>query len=599
MPPRDRTTARRVARLVVGAALAVAGAATGASGVATFPAAYRVTVGPDGSFSPAELHIHNGDTVEWRLPDRARAIVATSPPASPGTCPVPRAFEASDPSNFTGPMPFAPSGVFVMSPLETGNRVEKGACAQGRAQAGAGGDVLCDSGPPFATLDSTWNDPNATGVFIRLLWNRTQLAPGTDDASFDFRELDREVEKAVRAGKLYSLAFKAGLDGTPAWMFSTPPATRPAGRAARGRAGRRGGAGRGAAGAAAPAAAGTGGVARLSLQDGGNNGRGCGPRMDLGNPTDPAYQRHYFDLLRKVAAHLRARSDWYRALAYIKPSGANLISHENRLPKECTPGCVCNPQVFADAGYTPSGLYDFYRRQFDLIAREFPGKAMSYALIQDGFPLVNDSGGWAQADGRSSNGRPLPRGTEQTETILKIGHDAYGARFVVQHNGLQPQPPKGTCPNENDHPARPPYARAGTGCPNHWVLRSGSDGQSITGLQTNNASGVRTPAEVESAFENARINSDASFVEIYEERFWDVTHTNGGALPGGRTIAEWADRFHERRRSMFKKLPDPFPTTYRFTFKLRAPAAGETLYYFDPSTCRPSSPRVGTIAINR
>ena len=47
-----------------------------------------------------------------------------------------------------------------------------------------------------------------------------QIGPGTADASFDFTILDREVGKAVKNGKLYSLAIKAGDDGTPAWLFT-------------------------------------------------------------------------------------------------------------------------------------------------------------------------------------------------------------------------------------------------------------------------------------------------------------------------------------------------------------------------------------------
>ncbi len=155
------------------------------------------------------------------------------------------------------------------------------------------------------------------------------------------------------------------------------------------------------------------------------------------HPRLAALLQHYFDMLSKVAARIRARADWYRALAYIKPAGANLFSHENRLPKRCSPGCVCNSQIFAENGYRPSKLYDFYRKQFALLKKEFPGKAISYQLIQDGFPLVNESGGYERADGSSSNGRPLPGGVEQTEQILELGQRDLERLFVVQHNGLQ------------------------------------------------------------------------------------------------------------------------------------------------------------------
>ena len=55
------------------------------------------------------------------------------------------------------------------------------------------------------------------------------------------------------------------------------------------------------------------GVTRLALQDGGSdnelNSSACGVRMVLGSPTDPAFQKHYFDMLSKVAARIRARAD--------------------------------------------------------------------------------------------------------------------------------------------------------------------------------------------------------------------------------------------------------------------------------------------------
>jgi hypothetical protein len=130
--------------------------------------------------------------------------------------------------------------------------------------------------------------------------------------------------------------------------------------------------------------------------------------------------------------HIKSRADWYRALAYIKPSGANLFTHENRLPKRCSPGCVCNTQIFAQHGYTPSGLYAFYQAQTALLAAEFPNKTISYALIQEGFPLVSNAGAYEQSDGTSSGG-PLPEGTEQTQTIIDNGQAAYGLSYAVQH----------------------------------------------------------------------------------------------------------------------------------------------------------------------
>jgi hypothetical protein len=412
-------------------------------------------------------------------------------------------------------------------------------------------------------MEETWADPNNTGVFIRLLWNRVQIAPGTADASFDFTDLDREIGQAVRHGKLYSLSIKSGNQGTPEWIFAN-------------------------------------GVTRLALQDGGSDNElnsACGPRMSLGSPTDAAFQKHYFDMLSKVAARIRARADWYRALAYIKPAGANLFSHENRLPKRCSPGCVCNPQVFAENGYRPSKLYDFFRKQFALLKKEFPGKAISFQLIQDGFPLVNESGGYERADGSSSNGRPLPGGVEQTEQILELGQRELGPLFVVQHNGLQVYrmecaEPEGRGGRGGRRGGRAAIqANRGGGCPNRWVLRAGEDGRTITGFQTQNPGDISTPADVDLALKNAWQNSEASFVELYEGPLWFAVNSNKGVLPSRKTIGQWAEDFHSRRRKQFGSMGDPFPATFRQTFN--GVSAG-TITYFEPSTCR-----VGTIVVNR
>src|SRR5678815_5464849 len=124
-------------------------------------------------------------------------------------------------------------------------------------------------------MASTWADPEIDGAFVRLLWN--QLEPAdcscTDlTTCWDWSVVDREVSAAVANGKLYSIGVKAGDDGTPDWLFTTD-----ANDTVR----------------VTP----NGGVTRLHLQDSGNDTPGCGQRMDLGDPTEPAYQAQYFDCL--------------------------------------------------------------------------------------------------------------------------------------------------------------------------------------------------------------------------------------------------------------------------------------------------------------
>jgi hypothetical protein len=395
----------------------------------------------------------------------------------------------------------------------------------------APGGVFALSPWDVPSPDWVWQNPDIAGVFIRFTWSHVHIAPGTDDASFHFDELDGEVQKAVDNGKLYSLVFKAGDDGTPDWIFAN-------------------------------------GVTPLDFQDGGSHVMGCGFDMTLGDPTnvDGIYRGHYFDLLTKVAERVKTRADWYRALAYIKPSGANLESAENRLPKRCEPTCpVCNSQVWAEAGYRPSLLYDFYDLQFDHLRTHFPGKQMAYALISEGFPLVGESGSW---EGEMPAPVDLPGATEQTRTIINAGHAGYDPYFTIQHNSL---------------------GIDGTSL-NNLVLQDGAGGH-LTGLQSEND--LADAAEVDSALTNAYDNSAAVFVELYEGQVWFAA--NDPALPSGNTLGDWNRLFQERRQVDHTSPADPFPF-HGHTFSGTVP--GEEHYYIHGSKCGDYGAGYGVIVVD-
>lgn len=546
----------------------------GAAGASGGPKTHQVQVHSDGTFEPHELSVSDGDTVEWILHDPSDAIVPTA--SESDACQLVLPYDEHDPNQLTGPMPVAAAGIFSLGPFDAGFEAREGLCTEGAALASAGGQSLCETGELGATMLETWENPQITGVFIRALWNRVHVAPGLDDSSFDFVALDREIDRAVAHGKLFSLNFKAGKHGTPDWIFSTNSD-------------------------GSPRAGGGGGVERLRFRDGGSDAPGCGASMDLGNPADPQYRQHYFDLLRKVAEHLRARADRFRALAYLKLGGANLFSDEARLPKRCDPGCFCNTELWAKSGYRPSKLYAFYAEQEALALELFPGKTLNYMLIQDGFPSVNEQGDYELSDGSSSGGAlsPLPGGVEQTETILAAGALNLGLSFSVAHNGVGPLPPSGTCPNEDLHPAEGPYASAGSGCPNKWALRAGADGQ-VTGFQTNNANGVASPEALGSALENIWRNSDGVYAEVYEQRLWEAMHESQGVLDAGsgKTVADWDRELEERRRTAFPTLPDPAPATHRRTFhRSESGPAVQRLHYVHASKCSAAKAAVGTIEV--
>jgi len=535
-------------------------------GQARQPLTHVITIQADGTFTPLGINIQSGDTVEWRLHSDEDAIVPIDWTGAwdPVACDNYKAYDATDPNEFTGPMPHAPSGVFSLSPATDDDALAPrpaGSCPDETSVTASRDDLdLCrGAGTPFTSMSSTFESDQITGVFIRLPWKLIHTGVGT----FDFTVLDDQIDEAVANGKLYSLGFGAGKHGTPDWIF-------------------------------------TAGVTELRFEDGGSHlevGR-CGSTMRLGSPSDHTYREHYNDMLEAVANHLKERNDRYRALAYIKPSGANLLTHENRLPKRCKTdeGCRCNTKTWSNAGYRPSALYGFYGQQFDVLASAFDGKAMSYALIQAGFPQVADSGAYALFDGSASDGVSiLPTGTEQTVGVLNLGQLLHPADFVVTHNGLGPAPPAETCPNHDLHPVplHPLgwYGASVTACPNKWALREGAQGQ-ITGFQTNNANAVFDGVTLDATFDNLWDNSDGVYLEIYEQRLWeaddDVLDADD-AVP--RTLADWDARLDTRR---------PKPLTHSHTFTYTGDGDYQYLWYAHGNKCNApggSSKAYGVVAI--
>jgi len=551
--------------------------------IAPPPIHQQVVVNNDGTFSPDTITVHEGDIVDWILADRTDAVIPVEWDGV-DTCSE-SVVKAYSTLGITGPRPVAASGIFVMAPSGRGLVEEDYAgmplpptCADGSPpKASAGTKLLCESGTAYETMSATWEDPAITGVFISIPWSAIE----TENDVFYWEDLDREVKAAVEHGKLYSLAFAAGKKGTPSWIFSD---ARPA-------------------------------IPVTGLRDGASEldeETSCGFRVDpLGNPSDANYRAHYVEFLAAVGAHLSERADWFRALAYVKPAGANMITDENRLPKRCNDldadgdgqyDCPCNTQIWAEAGYTPDGLVEFYAEELEVIADAFPGKTTSFQLIQAGFPRVNNAGDYLTRDGTSSGGL-LPGAYEQTVDIMNRGAADHGLQFAVQHNGLGPKPDPATqiCAQEGVHPKTGNVSGFDErGCPNPWALAEGADGQ-ITGFQTQNANGVGDAVQLEATLQNAWDNSDAIFVEIYEQRRWELEETNTGVLPSGRTLGQWADDFHQRRHddSPGNAIYDPFPVggnpgvyTHRFVGTLPT-----TLTYVNPAKCVPGITTYGTIIV--
>jgi hypothetical protein len=290
------------------------------------------------------------------------------------------------------------------------------------------------------------------------------------------------------------------------------------------------------------------------------------PPHAYGDPTDDAYRVLYLDMLSHVAAVLRENSARWGALAYVKLSGANARSAENRLPNGCKvgDGCICNDQRWAEAGYTPEGIYRFYDEQMARIARDFPGKSMSYPLIQDGFPRVGNGGCYLDGGGVTV----CPRDADpqlvgpftQTETIIAHARAGYGDDVAIAHLGLGPKhdfsdPALYAANTGCPLPLAPDGSFAhgpngvGSGCPNKWVTDVGA-AAGLTHFQTSHPPKVATGAQLDSTLQNMWANSNSAMLEIYEPMAWQVGEAVlDTSLPveEQRTLAGWSERLHERR----------------------------------------------------
>ncbi|MCB9684410.1 MAG: beta-galactosidase [Alphaproteobacteria bacterium] len=467
---------------------------------------------------PPTLTVRPGTTVTWELPDRYRDSVV---PLRDGAADVCRAFApwTGGPEDLTGPLPRNASGVFVLD-------------GSGEDEEEVGSTVT----------DETWASPDNVGVSLRLEWDEVQPERGR----YDWSGLDRELDRAVANGKLFNVSIKAGYHGTPSWIFDA-------------------------------------GVERLVFRDHGTHGRdecACGAFMELGSPTDPRYRELYLEVLGALADHLRGNAAYYRSLAYIKPSGANLYSAEARLPKRCNcerscpnapcpvpprfrdapnlgpDGRICNTEVWAKSGYTPEGLYAFFADQERVLAERFPDKDMNFMLIHSGFPLVESADRYLRC-GQDPKTAPIGA-TDQTKELLERGWKQLGARFSIMHAGVQP-----------NHPV-------------NRMLRTQREEGQIVGLQTHNE--VRGPTDLVKTMRNGLDSTPVTFFEIYEA----AASTSSAVLPALNA------ELHDRRRAMARgdgPLRDPYPTTHQHTFL----EPGETRYV-DPYRCVGKS-SVGVIRV--
>jgi hypothetical protein len=240
--------------------------------------------------------------------------------------------------------------------------------------------------------DGIYRNPAAAGVYIRLVWSVVEPRRG----QYDFTLLDRELDRAVAAGKRVSLSVIAG-GHAPAWLAAEGIPT-----------------------------------LRFDIGRGGAN-RAC-ITTEMGVPWDAGYQAAFAELWTALARHIRARPGAWEALRIVKLTGMNRITEELRIPADTgRRNDVCGQQDEAarwlSVGYTPQRAVEAWTRLAEGIATAFPEQLLSLDVLErNDFPPIGD------------DGRPVADSPVKARIIAE-GRRRFGPRFAVQWNGLTAEGP--------------------------------------------------------------------------------------------------------------------------------------------------------------
>jgi hypothetical protein len=235
--------------------------------------------------------------------------------------------------------------------------------------------------------DTVHESQAASGVYIRLVWSQIAPQPGRHD----FRLLDRELERAVAAGKRVSLSVIAG-GYAPAWLAERGVQT-----------------------------------LRFDIGRGGAN-RSC-LGVEIGVPWDAGYQATFLETWSALLERVRAQQGGWDALRIVKLTGINRLTEELRLPalterQEDVCGRQDETGRWAAAGFRPSLVVEAWTRIAQGIAERCPGKLLALDILErNDFPPIGDDG--AGVVESPIKGR-----------ILAEGQRRFGRRFAVQWNGL-------------------------------------------------------------------------------------------------------------------------------------------------------------------
>ncbi|HEY4773549.1 MAG TPA: beta-galactosidase, partial [Xanthobacteraceae bacterium] len=238
--------------------------------------------------------------------------------------------------------------------------------------------------------DEVYQVDGVDGIYVRLVWRTIAPAPGR----FDWSTLDRELDRVERTGKKLSIGVRAGA-WTPGWLYE-----------------------QGVRGSRFVVGAHGGGLGRCD-------------EHTLPWPWDDRYQQAYIDMMRALAAHLKARPRSYELLRIVKITGINQRSEEMRMPANAVAGikraggCAISDAVseWRAAGYRPSKVVEAWRRMAEGVAASFPDKLLAIEVLdRNDFPAIAEPGRGELIDVKAQ--------------IVALGLGLFPGRFAVQWDGL-------------------------------------------------------------------------------------------------------------------------------------------------------------------
>jgi hypothetical protein len=459
------------------------------------------------------------------------------------------------------------------------------------------------------TLDSTWSDPANQGVFLRLSWKDVNPSYGV----YDWTILDREFIAAMRNGKTIMIGVEVGGNSIPDWVFdSGDPTTLTKAQ-------------------------------KLLLRDWGTQGDSlpneqCGFQYTVASPSDATFKTLFKKVLSDMGSHIRGDQRKFSTLAGVKITGLGMSTLENRLPARCniarpdpaqgdtgTQGhllwveaqnpnkstvpltplfdskyaavrikdvsqCVCNPQVLAYGGYTPSATLAFYDEVEATLLDNFGHKQQIFMNVTSAFPQVGER----PANGSSprflgdhlvgpitsystgSNyttdhskiattvameGTDLPAADDVTKALIQhgrsgafAGNDATQARafgvenaaldvlgFTVDGSSKCSQDAGVASTGVFAGSANFPIAKTktvdatGMKCPNWVATKEGVAYDKVTGFQV--VAGLQGAEQMDSALWNMTLNTNGLFFELYESNAWRARKESAW-IPNNKWVAD-------------------------------------------------------------